>query len=383
MALSMHGPTRQSLLTPLLLALLGVAVCLILLYGSLQRDLRAGARIDDSIIHSLAVRDALTEIIALHIEAESGKRGYAIASDPQFLTHYQDSIERLGPATTRLTELEASSTLGTGYADLIADASDEHDAFCRKVVGLISEGRTREARALIASGQGKVIMDRLRSLVAGLQSEEQAQLEQFRRKEAEINADVDNTLHLILLALGILVVGGGFASAQVIRRQASRIESDSNLFNAVIDPIILLNGRGEILSTNEAAQRKFGYSEEELVGTSVAVLLAEWPSEERLFTGLKRLLQSREHGVVRDYLFRRRNGTRFRGNVSVSIGQAGDSPMLAAIIRPHLGMDQLAKPADAADASEPTRPSSVDLLQRIRAQMDTRDLVQPADPDDI
>lgn len=375
----MHGPARQTILAPLLLALMAIVVCLVLLYASLQSDLRAAAQVNDSIAHSLAVRDTLTDVIALHIEAESGKRGYAIAADPQFLSHYQESIRRLGPATARLAALEASSRIGTGYSDLIAEASDEHAAFCRKVVGLLSAGRTREARGLIASGQGKIMMDRLRSLVAGLQSEEQSQLQQLRMQQAEINADVETTLRLILVTLGILVVSGGFASARIIRRQADRIESDSNLFNAVIDPIILLNDRGEILSTNEAAQRQFGYSEAELAGTSVAVLLAEWPSEERLFDGLRRLVQSRDHGIVRDYLFRRRNGTRFRGNVSVSIGQAEGVPMLAAIIRPHLGMEQLAQATPAAQAEPPTRPSSVDVLHRIRARMDLPDLVQSDD----
>lgn len=375
----MVGSARKTVLTPLLFALLGVALILILLYGSLQRDLQRADRLDDAIAHGIDVREALADIVALHTELESGKNGYAIAGNARLLGAYPDRLARLEPAIQRLSMLESRNKAGSGYARLIAAASEDHAAHCRSIVALIEQGRGTEARALITSGAGKAAMDRLHNVVAALQSEEQVQLHGHQAEAADMRARVNETLRRILLALGILMLGGGFASAQIIRSQANRIETDSNLFNAVIDPIILLSRHGEILSSNRAAQHQFGYSADELAGTSVAVLLAEWPDEDRLSRGLQRVLNSSPHtGLLRDYLFRRRNGTRFRGNASVSIGEVGDGTTLIAIIRPHLSLQQLAGFTGDAEtpARAPGKSAPIDLLDTLRARIDTPDLQQ-------
>lgn len=373
----MNGQARKAFMPPLLLALLGVALVLLLLYVGLQRDLRRADRVDDAIAHSIEVREALGDVAALHVEVESGMRAYAMTGDRRLLAPYTQGMSRLKPVADRLARREANSHAGTGYAALIASASEDHAAFGRQIVALIADGRVAEARAQIAADGGTAAIDRLRSLVAGLQSEEQAQMQRHRAEAADIRAGIDDTLRLTLLALAVLLAGGGFAGKQIISSQASRIESDSNLFHAVIDPIILLSDRGIIQSSNSAAQRTFGYSEHELTGASVAVLLAEWPAEERLALGLQTLVKGNRHtGAVRDYLFRRRNGTRFRGNVSVSIAQAGDVTTLAAIIRPHLGLEQLMHSEGADNArSRSTRTSSgIDLLDSLRARMHMSEL---------
>ena len=109
------------------------------------------------------------------------------------------------------------------------------------------------------------------------------------------------------------------------------------------------------------------------------MLLAEWADEARLSQGLRRVLKSNPHtGILRDYLFRRRNGTRFRGNASVSIGEGGDGTTLVAIIRPHLSLQQRAGFTGEPDA--PARPARkrapIDPLDTLRARMDAPDLQQ-------
>jgi PAS domain S-box-containing protein len=369
----MMGQARRPVMTPLLLALLGVACVLLLLYASLQRDLRRAVQANDAILHAVEVREALGNILALHVEVEDGKRGYVIAGDSRFRAPYTDSINRIGPALQQLAALEARDKSDDGKAHLVAAESAKHLAYSREVVAMVDEGRNGEARDLIAAGRGAAAMGRIRKLIADLQSDQQAQLQRHSTDVAAIRSAISNTLDFMLISLGMLVVGGGFASIQIIRSQANRIESDSNLFNAVVDPIILLNRTGVILSSNLAAQRQFGYSEQELTGTSVAVLLAEWPTDKRLAEGLRTIIkQHRQTGLVRDYRFRRRNGTRFKGNVSLSVGEAADGTTLAAIIRPHLVIDQLVHPATTDEPAKHRSPeqSGIDLLDKIRARVD-------------
>jgi PAS domain S-box-containing protein len=258
----------------------------------------------------------------------------------------------------------------------LAKASEDRVAFSRMIVGQVEAGRGAFARAEMTSGRGSAVMGRLRTLIGNMDATMGNQLANAKARKADAKADIDRTLQAMLVLLGVTVTASAIAGILTIRGQATRLERQENLSNAIIDPILVLDSAGTILFANRATQQQFGYTSEELHGASADVLLAEWPHGEQVALGLGRLHPvDVQTGIVRDFLFRRRNGTRFRGNVSVGIAEEDGAPRFIAVVRPHLSLPastQAGKAPGKANAT-PTTAFVLDLLGSLRARIVSAD----------
>lgn len=92
------------------------------------------------------------------------------------------------------------------------------------------------------------------------------------------------------------------------------------VLGSVNDAIITIDERGVVRSVNPAAVRQFGYTEDELVGCALEVLIAEPHREGGVPPGAHslRLGASQGTGIGREVDCRRRDGTRFPGELTVT-----------------------------------------------------------------
>jgi len=94
------------------------------------------------------------------------------------------------------------------------------------------------------------------------------------------------------------------------------------IINSAVDGIIVINAGGAIESFNAAAERLFGYSQHEVVGHNVSMLMPA-PYQEEHDAYLSRYLNTGERriiGIGREVTGRRRDGTTFP--VHLSVGEA-------------------------------------------------------------
>jgi two-component system sensor kinase FixL len=111
-----------------------------------------------------------------------------------------------------------------------------------------------------------------------------------------------------------------------------------NKFKAIlataVDGIIIIDQRGRIDMVNEAAQRLFGYAEDELIGRNVKLLMPE-PDSSRHDAYMEHYHQTGERrimGIGREVKGRRKDGSEFPFSLGVSELRLRDKVMYVGII---------------------------------------------------
>lgn len=117
-----------------------------------------------------------------------------------------------------------------------------------------------------------------------------------------------------------------------VEEQKARMEA---IFNTAVDAIIVIDAKGIIESMNQAAGKMFGYSEAEMLGRNISMLMSE-PHCKLDDSCLVRYLEnghSKVLGQNREEVGVRRDGTCFPLEVSVSEVRLKDRVLFTAIVR--------------------------------------------------
>ncbi len=196
-----------------MVALVLIAVGFVLSFYSYSRHNRASGQIE----HTYQVMGALTNILSLLKDAETGVRGYVIAGDSLFLEPYTAARQQLPRRMQELTRLTSDNAAQVQMTDTLA-----------KLVAAklsISEQQLHRGRGDQRSSQsyllaGKVRMDRLRQCVAYMVRSEQALMRERNRQAAE---SFRHTLMVIfslsVLTFLTLIVSYNLLDSELARRQ--------------------------------------------------------------------------------------------------------------------------------------------------------------------
>jgi PAS domain S-box-containing protein len=144
------------------------------------------------------------------------------------------------------------------------------------------------------------------------------------------------------IALGTLTLMTGtftvlwIALMALRRREQALRDSEARyrtLVHVAVHGIITIDERGIIESVNPAAERLFGYSSEELVGQSVALLMPETDNSEHdsfprnVVTGVRQII-----GIAREMVGQRKDGSTFPMELAVSEFQLGSRRYFKGIV---------------------------------------------------
>ena len=118
--------------------------------------------------------------------------------------------------------------------------------------------------------------------------------------------------------------------------RALRVEREFEaLLDAAIDGVVVIDHEARIELLSHAAERMFGYREEELVGRNVSILMPE-PFRSEHDAQLQRYLKTRvPHviGIAREVTAQRRDGTEFAAEIAVGLVKGMEPPRFVAFIR--------------------------------------------------
>jgi PAS domain S-box-containing protein len=138
--------------------------------------------------------------------------------------------------------------------------------------------------------------------------------------------------HTLALALVLRDIRSQRQREQALLDSEARIKA---ILDSAVDGIITIDERGSIESVNPAAQKVFGYTVEELKGLNVKVLMPEpYHSEhDQYLRNYRHTGQRKIIGIGREVVGRRKEGTTFPLDLSVSEVPLGDRRLFTGIIR--------------------------------------------------
>jgi PAS domain S-box-containing protein len=286
-------------------------------------------------------RAALQHILSLHQDLETGQRGYIITGDERFLEPYDAARAQVERELAELARDGEADPAAAPELQVLQRLSAQKVAVTDAGVSARRAQQPAEAAAMVSSGRGKQVMDRIRAVVGALDASEAARLAEHVASADDARRRAQRSALGLMFALAGLFLFAAFVALRTIaarRRTMEEAEDAAARYRAVLDSakdgIITLNPSGSIEAANDAAARMFGYTPGELERRDVGTLFEIAPDTGAIETFLKRLrLKGGQEGRIEEFSARRKDGSLVSCEVAVSRMSLASGTYFVAIIR--------------------------------------------------
>src|SRR4051812_28863665 len=137
----------------------------------------------EAIEHTLSVDVAISGVLSLLKDAETGQRGYLLAGDPQFLEPLAAAHREIPAMFAQLQALTRDDAEQTARLRTIERLMRDKYAVIDETVNQRREGKLELAVSAVQRGHGKRLMDAMRAEFARMR-EREAQTLQLRKERA-------------------------------------------------------------------------------------------------------------------------------------------------------------------------------------------------------
>src|SRR5579859_6863504 len=155
--------------------------------------------------HTHEVLNEFDQVMVSALDAETGERGYIITGDENYLEPFHHAKSALSEHIDRVRQLTKDNEVqqgNIGRIERLADTLLKHLEVCisaRKMQDL------EKTRALVATGEGKRLLDLMRKEVSEAQQVEQTLLAE-RKQASEADARSFNLIFIVLLSVIAVVL---------------------------------------------------------------------------------------------------------------------------------------------------------------------------------
>ena len=216
------------------------------------------------VTHTHEVRTKLADLISFLKDAETGQRGFVITGDEKFLEPYRTALPEITKTFADVRNLTADND---GQQQRLMSLQPLVDAKLAETEHVIEARRNaglEPAQKLVATGEGKLLMDQVRRLVATMDDDEAGLL---KRRNAEAETSSENTKMVILwgslLGVGLVAFAGTF----IARSLAAQV-------GAAVHHIQSSSAELQTASNQQATGAKEQASAMNEISTTISELLA-------------------------------------------------------------------------------------------------------------
>ena len=320
--ISKSGALRRLLLA---VAMAFIPLALFGVYTLVSGEFRDVRELRGTAEQAIGDRDNLAELLTIHLDAETGVRGFALTGNPAFLQPYRGASDRREAVFRRLADSK-DETVRSRFVRL-RELSDAKFANGVRNIADIEAGRAEQARSRIAAGRGKEIMDDLRREIAEIDAVLLTKLQASTDASTWSRDGVERTVSILifsvaatLLLVTILLSRSIAERRKALERAQELTRRQRAMFDGAVDGMLWLDESGKIVRMNPSVSRMFGYEERELLGEHNLKLIADDIPLKGSLEWLAGVGVAGKDGAGRrqEFVGRRADGSTFDSEVAIS-----------------------------------------------------------------
>lgn len=213
---------------PIALSVVAIGVCMTiyLSFWISSEDKKA----DEAVRRNVAYLTDVSSLMSHIQDAEIGQRGFLLTGDQLYLKPYTTAMESLDGMLDKLAAGAEDASVETGSIPTLRSLVAQKKSELEQSVEHRRNGDDGGAIALVKTGQGKILMDGIRSVLAQMEKDGLEHL----AKRSDAASATKTRMHFLLLLFAIMV--GGMAilvvRATVTRAKAAERTRDELLSHA-------------------------------------------------------------------------------------------------------------------------------------------------------
>lgn len=226
--------------------------------------------------HTFVVMEKLDTLTASLMEAETGRRGYILTGDAEFLATYREGAQKTTRTMKEVRRLTADSQRQQERIGHLSPLVQRKLENLRESVALGENHPGQSPVQARYTREGKILTDAITALAAELKGEERRRLEEqerdelrnIRRLEIVTISGALGSVLLISLSFHLLrrEVRNSSSSARALRESENTLRA---LMDALKESAFLLDAKGRIVTLNETAALRMGKTVGDVLGTRV------------------------------------------------------------------------------------------------------------------
>jgi len=228
------------------------------------------------VIHTYEVINNLVELFSTLKDAETGQRGYLITGQSDYLGPYHNALKKIDILTRASRAMTVDNEKQQRNFDLLEPLIAEKLNELAEVLNALRDSGFETARAIVLTNTGKETMDKIRVLVADMQTEEQ-QLLSFRIAKAK--ATSDNMLRVFIfvccLIVLLILLSGYLLFQEILDRKRAEdqlvsanedLQKQAALLDLSHDAIFVVDSADVVSFWNKGAEDLYGFTREQAIG---------------------------------------------------------------------------------------------------------------------
>ena len=221
------------------------------------------------------VLEKLGNISARLSEVESAARSFAISGKQSHLNPFYTAAKAVPPQMDELKLLLRDDSSRLRSVNEIEPAIARHLKVMKDMVELGNRNLFRGFGQRGLTDEGNKLMEQIRAAFGSVEKEQRARLDQ-EQKAVAVKAERVRTVNLAggVLA-GVLVLACGVSALCAMHARGKAEEKLDRLLGSMPDALVIVNAEGKIVGSNAHTEKLFGYSDRELQGESMALLVPE------------------------------------------------------------------------------------------------------------
>jgi PAS domain S-box-containing protein len=256
----------------------GFVLAILSLVAVVAISYRSGKQLQEAtraVTHTREVLDELGDIAARLSEVESAARSFAISGKQSHLSPFYTAAEAVPPQVDELKLLLRNDPSRLRSVTKIEPVIAKHLKVMKDMVELGDKNLFRGFGQRSLTDEGNNLMGQIRAAFSTMDKEQRARLDQ---EETTVAAKAERVTVISLagsVLAGVLVLACGACALRAMHGRRKAEEKLDRLLGSMPDALVLVNAEGKIVGSNVHTGKLFGYSDRELQGESMALLVPE------------------------------------------------------------------------------------------------------------